>query len=63
MALTLSMRGKQGFGLIVPCGIADRPVCSLRQILGPDCPSLVQVAFPLPSLLARFHGLRCRVQS
>lgn len=28
------------FGLIVPCGLAGRPVTSLRQVLGPHCPSM-----------------------
>lgn len=32
-----------GFGLIVPCGIRDRPVASLRQILAHDCPPQAQV--------------------
>ena len=30
------------FGLIVPCGIGDKPVTSLRQLLG-DAPSMAQV--------------------
>jgi lipoate-protein ligase B len=31
------------FNLIVPCGLADRPVTSLAQILGPACPPLADV--------------------
>lgn len=32
------------FGLIVPCGLAGRPVVSLRQIKGDACPSMDRVA-------------------
>lgn len=28
------------FSLIVPCGLAGRPVCSLRDLLGDDAPSM-----------------------
>ena len=31
------------FGRIVPCGIEDRPVTSLRAVLGAACPSLPEV--------------------
>ena len=31
------------FDLIVPCGIADRAVTSMRHILGPRCPAMGQV--------------------
>ena len=31
------------FGLIVPCGLAGRPVVSLRQLLGEGCPTMEQV--------------------
>ena len=31
------------FGLIVPCGLAGRPVTSLKQLLGDRCPSWPQV--------------------
>lgn len=32
------------FGLIVPCGLAGRPVTSMKQIAGDACPSLGAVA-------------------
>jgi len=31
------------FDLIVPCGLAGRPVTSMQQLLGEDCPSMQQV--------------------
>jgi lipoate-protein ligase B len=31
------------FNLIVPCGLADRPVTSLHQLLGPDAPPIDRV--------------------
>lgn len=31
------------FNLIVPCGLADRPVTSLAELLGPACPSFPDV--------------------
>jgi lipoate-protein ligase B len=45
------------FDLIVPCGIADRAVTSMKQILGPRCPAMGQVksalALALSDRLAR----------
>ncbi|MFK7883437.1 MAG: lipoyl(octanoyl) transferase LipB [Phycisphaerales bacterium] len=32
------------FGLIVPCGLAGRPVTSLKEIAGDRCPSMNEVA-------------------
>lgn len=40
------------FGLIVPCGLAGRPVVSMRQLLGDDCPSTERVARVLSGRLA-----------
>jgi lipoate-protein ligase B len=31
------------FGLIVPCGLAGRPVTSLKALLGERCPSMDEV--------------------
>lgn len=31
------------FNLIVPCGLSDRSVTSMQQLLGSDCPSMQQV--------------------
>jgi lipoyl(octanoyl) transferase len=31
------------FDLIVPCGLEGRPVTSLRQLLGDECPNMAQV--------------------
>ncbi|MEM1211111.1 MAG: lipoyl(octanoyl) transferase LipB [Planctomycetota bacterium] len=31
------------FDTIVPCGLAGRPVTSLQQLLGPDCPDRITV--------------------
>lgn len=33
----------EGFQTIVPCGLQGEPVSSLKQILGEDCPPLVEV--------------------
>lgn len=41
------------FALIVPCGLAGRPVTSLRQIKGDACPSLDRVASVLVDELAK----------
>ena len=35
------------FRLIVPCGLAGRPVTSLRALLGEDCPSMDEVSAAL----------------
>jgi len=32
------------FRLIVPCGLAGRPVTSLRALLGDECPSMERVS-------------------
>lgn len=39
------------FDLIVPCGLAGRPVTSLRRELGPACPSMEQVKAALAGAL------------
>lgn len=31
------------FGLLVPCGLAGRPVVSIKQLLGDRCPSMAQL--------------------
>ncbi len=41
------------FNLIVPCGLAGRPVTSLRQIKGDACPSMDRVAEVLVGELSR----------
>jgi lipoyl(octanoyl) transferase len=56
------------FRLIVPCGLAGRPVTSLRQILGAACPSMAAVKASLTRELSaqvaaaaeRAHELRTR---
>lgn len=35
------------FRLIVPCGLVGRPVTSLREVLGPLCPSMPEVSAAL----------------
>jgi lipoyl(octanoyl) transferase len=40
------------FNLIVPCGIPDRPVTSLKQILGDRCPAMATVK---AALVERFE--------
>jgi lipoyl(octanoyl) transferase len=42
------------FDLIVPCGLAGRPVTSLRRELGPDAPDLAEVR---EELVGRLVGL------
>ncbi|MEX0742357.1 MAG: lipoyl(octanoyl) transferase LipB, partial [Phycisphaeraceae bacterium] len=41
------------FNLIVPCGLAGRPVTSLAQILGDHCPSMQMVKDALRESLAQ----------
>lgn len=41
------------FNLIVPCGLAGRPVTSLERELGPACPSMARVKERLGEHLAR----------
>jgi lipoyl(octanoyl) transferase len=41
------------FGHIIPCGLAGRPVTSMRQLLGADCPSMPQVRQVLAAALQR----------
>jgi len=41
------------FDLIVPCGLAGRPVTSLRKLLGDDCPAMEEVKRALIELLVR----------
>jgi lipoate-protein ligase B len=41
------------FNLIVPCGIANRPVTSLRELLGDGCPAMHDVAQVLAEELHR----------
>ena len=40
------------FRLIVPCGIADRPVTSLKKLLGGGCPTLADVKTALERRIA-----------
>ncbi len=44
------------FGLIVPCGLAGRPVTSLQRLLGPACPTMDRVAGELESQLRSVLG-------
>lgn len=47
------------FNLIVPCGIADKPVTSLRQLLGERCPPITAVRDSLvQSCLSHFDDAR-----
>ncbi len=41
------------FNLIVPCGLANRPVTSLAKLLGPRCPTMQQVKH---ELVTRFES-------
>lgn len=41
------------FGLIVPCGLAGRPVTSLRKLLGERCPSMADTKRVLCESLVR----------
>ncbi len=41
------------FSLIVPCGLAGRPVTSLQQLLGSTCPTMPQVKAALAEELTR----------
>lgn len=59
--LALNVRpDMEHFGLIVPCGLAGRPVTSLQRELGPACPPLDEardaVVGALRSLLIRSAG-------
>lgn len=40
------------FQLIVPCGLAGRPVTSMRALLGEGCPSVAEVRTELAGVLA-----------
>ena len=44
------------FDLIVPCGLAGRPVTSLRKLLGDSCPPVDRVKWMLTAQLARAFG-------
>lgn len=44
------------FGGIVPCGIADRPVTSLRQLLGDATPSMQEVMDHFSAAFAEVFG-------
>jgi lipoyl(octanoyl) transferase len=44
------------FKLIVPCGLADRPVTSMRQLLGEQCPPMSRVKASLGESLMRHLG-------
>ena len=44
------------FNLIVPCGIPDRAVTSLQQVLGDRCPSMDRVKEALVASFLRFFG-------
>ncbi len=46
------------FGLIVPCGLAGRPVTSLRALLGESCPAWSNVRAALLANLARLVAAR-----
>ena len=46
------------FKLIVPCGLAGRPVTSMQQLLGEQCPSIDTVKQSLADILARSLGQR-----
>jgi lipoate-protein ligase B len=48
------------FGLIIPCGIRDRGVCSLQKLLGPATPSRTEVRDALLGNLARLLHLELR---
>lgn len=41
------------FGLIVPCGLAGRPVTSLERLLGPACPPIERVKDTIVSVFER----------
>lgn len=41
------------FRLIVPCGLAGRPVTSLRELLGEDCPSMADARSVLVGAVER----------
>jgi len=51
------------FGLIVPCGIRDRGVCSLQKLLGPATPSMEVVKEELRARFAEVFQIETRVGS
>lgn len=56
LALNVDPR-MEHFGLIVPCGLAGRPVTSLRALLGTACPSMSDVKSELSKQLRAHAGL------
>ncbi|EKX52405.1 hypothetical protein GUITHDRAFT_150540 [Guillardia theta CCMP2712] len=53
----------KGFEMIVPCGIKDRDVTSLHQILGDSCPSVEEVKLCLKDEFAKIFELQlCDVE-
>jgi len=51
------------FATIVPCGIAEAGVTSLRDVLGPDCPSMAEVKRVLVDVLRATLRARARAVS
>jgi lipoyl(octanoyl) transferase len=45
------------FNLIVPCGLADRSVTSMSELLGPACPSMGEVKRALTAGFTRMIGI------
>ncbi len=45
------------FGLIIPCGIRDRGVCSMQKLLGPECPTMDEAKEELAGHLTELLNL------
>jgi len=45
------------FGLIIPCGIRDRGVCSMKKLLGDKCPTWAEVRTELLGHVAELFEL------
>ena len=52
-----------GFRRIVPCGIEDRPVTSMRMLMGDGCPDMGEVRDAVAEAFSRRFGVEVQAPS